>query len=391
MQSLAPQPAEVSPLRIPGSRLRLWAIGLALIGLAPIVGAFAFRFHDWPAFWSAGATVGTPDLVDAARHLAWQREHGLPEAFFAYPAGSAWLFAPFSVLSLGASFVVHGALMVGAVVMAGWISASTFGLSRRTAILALLAFAPVTASVVIGQNGPLGLLLGIIAIVGLVSGRAVPAGLAIGLLLYKPTYALPLIGLLVLRRRWTELAIVAVVGALWFLAGVAAAGGDWAWPIAWWNGVGAYLEGDFAGNADKAVSIPGLLARLDLPPVVPVVVGGVIVLAALPRLIRAPMLEAAVAASLIGVVSSAHAWGYDAAMAAPFVLWLIAGNGALREPVRSRFVVAAYVVSLSWLISRQTIVSGVALVVVALVVVWFVGAWRSRPDAAPAASVGPPA
>ena len=371
---------EVSPLRIRGPRLRLWALGLALIGLAPIVGAFAFRFHDWPAFWSAGATAGTPDLVDAARHLAWQREHGLPEAFFAYPAGSAWLYAPFALLSLAASFVIHGALMLGAVVAAGWISARTFGLDRRTAILALLAFAPVTASVVIGQNGPLGLVLGMVAIVGLVSGRAVPAGLAIGLLLYKPTYALPLIGLLVLRRRWTELAIVAAVGALWFVAGVAAAGGDWAWPVPWWNGVGAYLESDFAGNADKAVSIPGLLARGDLPSIVPVVVGGLIVLAALPRLIRAPMLEAAVAASLIGVVVSVHAWGYDAAMAVPFVLWLVAGNGALHEPFRTRFLVAAYVVSLSWLISRQTVVSGVALVVIALVAVWFVGAWRSRSD-----------
>lgn len=382
---------EVSPLRIPGPRLRLWAIGLALIGLTPIVGAFAFRLHDWPAFWSAGATAGTLDLVDAARHLAWQRERGLPEAFFAYPAGSAWLWAPFSALSLAASFVVHGAFMLGAIVAAGWVSAQTFGLSRRTAILALLAFAPVTASIVIGQNGPLGLLLAMVAIVGLVSGRAVPAGLAIGLLLYKPTYALPLIGLLVLRRRWTELVIVVAVGALWFLAGVAAADGDWAWPVAWWNGVGAYLESDFAGNADKAVSIPGLLTRLDLPSLVPTLVGGMIVLAALPRLIRAPMLEAAVAASLIGVVVSAHAWGYDAAMAAPFVLWLIAGNGALREPLRTRFLVAAYVISLSWLISRQTVVSGVALVVIALVVVWFVGAWRSGRDATVTARAEAPA
>lgn len=352
-------------------RLVTWAVGLAAIGLVPIVGAFAFGFHDWPAFWSAGATVGTPDLVDADRHLAWQRNHGLPETFFAYPPGSAWLFAPFSLLPLGASFVVHGALMVGAVVASGWISAQTFGLSRRTAILALLAFAPVTASVVIGQNAPLGLLLAMISIVGLVSGRALQAGLAIGLLLYKPTYALPLIGLLVLRRRWAELTIVAASAGLWFLAGVAAAGGDWAWPVAWWNGVGSYLESDFVGNADKAVSIPGLIARLDLPSAVPVAVGGLIVLAAIPRLIRAPMLEAAVAACLVGVVVSVHAWGYDAALAAPFVLWLIAGHGVLREPFRTRFLVAAYLVSLLWLVSRQTVISAVAVVVIALVGIWF--------------------
>ena len=65
-----------SPLRIGWPRLRLWAIGLTVIGLAPVVGAFVNAYHDWPAFWSAGATVGTPDLVPADAHIAWQRDHG---------------------------------------------------------------------------------------------------------------------------------------------------------------------------------------------------------------------------------------------------------------------------------------------------------------------------
>ena len=233
------------PLRIAPGRLRLWGLGLVLLGLAPLFGAFVNEFHDWPAFWSAGATVGTADLVDAGRHAAWQSAHGLPTAFFPYPAGAAWLFAPFAALPLPVGFIIFGFLMLACAGAAGVVGARVYGLERRTAVLAVLAFGPVTASVVIGQNGPLGLLLALAAIDGLVAadrgavrGRW-QAGLAIGLLLFKPTWGLPLVGLLILRRRWAELGIVAVVAAGWYLAGVAAAAGDWWWPRDWLDGLGA--------------------------------------------------------------------------------------------------------------------------------------------------------
>lgn len=362
---------EAISLNIPPRRLRAWAIGLVLIGLAPIAGAFAFGLHDWPAFWSAGATAGSPDLVDSARHLEWQRAHGLPEAFFAYPAGSAWLYAPFAWLPLTVSFVLHGLLMLAAAVAAGWIAAPVFGLERRVSILAVLAFAPVTASVTLGQNAPLGLLLAVMAIVGLVTGRPLLAGLAIGLLLYKPTFAIPLIGLLLLRRRWPELVVVALVGAAWYVAGVAAAAGDWLWLKPWLSGLTAYLDADFAGNADKAVSLPGLLARLGLPDLVPILAAALLVVVALPRLARAPMLEAASVACLLGVAVSPHAWGYDAALVMPYLLWILAGHGGLSLQNRTVVIVAAYVLGPFWLVSRQTVVSAVAIVVLGLVGVWF--------------------
>ena len=368
--------AESLSLSIPPGRLRAWAIGLALIGLVPVVGAFAAGLHDWPAFWSAGATAGTPDLVDTARHLAWQRAHGLPEAFFAYPAGSAWLFAPFGWLPITAGFVLHGLLMLAAAIAAGWVAAPVYGLDRRVSVLAVLAFAPVTASVVLGQNGTLGLLLAVVAIAGLVTGRPLVAGLAIGLLLYKPTFAIPLIGLLLLRGRWRELLVVALAGALWYVAGVVAAAGDWLWLNPWLTGLGGYLDLDFAGNADKAVSLPGLLARLGLPGVVPVIAAVALVAVSLPRLARAPMLEAASVACLLGVAVSPHAWGYDAALAVPFLLWLLAGHGPLGTSPRTIVVVAAYVLAPFWLVSRQTVVSAVAIVVLGLVRGVAVTGWR---------------
>jgi hypothetical protein len=362
---------EAISLNIPPRRLRAWAIGLVLIGLAPIAGAFVYGLHDWPAFWSAGATAGSPDLVDSARHLEWQRAHGLPEAFFAYPAGSAWLFAPFAWLPLPVGFVLHGLLMLAAAIAAGWIAAPVFGLERRVSILAVLAFAPVTASLTLGQNAPLGLLLAVVAIVGVVTGRPLLAGLAVGLLLYKPTFAIPLIGLLLLRRRWRELVVVALIGAAWYVAGVVAAAGDWLWVKPWLSGLGAYLDADFAGNADKAVSLPGLLARLGLPDLVPILAAALLVVVALPRLARAPMIEAASVACLLGVAVSPHAWGYDASLAVPFLLWILAGHGGLSLQNRTVVIVAAYVLGPFWLVSRQTVVSAVAIVVLGLVGVWF--------------------
>jgi hypothetical protein len=361
-----------SPLRVAPARLRLWALALAGVGLAPIVGAFAFGYHDWPAFWSAGATVATPDLLDPVRHQAWQLAHDLPAAFFAYPPGTAWLFWPFALVPLPLGFVLHGLLMLACAVAAGWLAGPVYGLDRRVAVLATLAWAPVTASIVLGQNGPLGLLLAIVAIGGIVGGRATPAGLAIGLLLYKPTFAAPLVGLLILRRR-AELGIVALVAISWYLAGVAASAGDWTWPVAWLNGLRGYLEADFAGNADKAISLPGLVARLPgVPTWLPLVVGAAVVALAIPRLVRAPMLEAASAASLIGVAASPHAWGYDAALVVPFLLWLLGDHGraALAEPWRTRLIVAAYVLAPLWLVSRQTIVSVLAVVVLAMAAAW---------------------
>jgi hypothetical protein len=370
-------------LRIAWPRLRLWAIGLFLIGVVPVVGAFVNGFHDWPAFWSAGATVATPDLVTAEAHMAWQRAHGLPPAFWPYPAGTAWLFAWSTALPLDASFVVWAALMLVCAVAAGAVAGPVFGLERSVGILGVLAFAPVTASIVIGQNGPLGLMLVAVAIAALAADRATPTGVAIGALFFKPTWALPLAGLLVLRRRWAVLAILGIAIAVWYLLGVGAAAGDWGWPSAWLAGVTDYVAADNAGNADKAVSLPGLVARLPVPAWVPVVAGIVIVILAIPRLIRAPIVEAAAGACLVGVAASPHAWGYDAALVVPWLLWAMSANG-LAEPWKTRIVVAAYVAGPLWLVSRQTQVSVIAIVVIGLTVVWLSGRWRVDEDARPA-------
>ena len=369
-------PARVGDaLRLGAGRVRLWAVGLIAVGLLPVASAPLNAWNDWGAFWSAGGTVGGPDLVEAGRHIAWQAAHGAPQAFFAYPPAAAWLFWPFAQISLSWSFWVQAALMVACIAAAGLIAARVYGLTPELAILASLAWVPTTASVVLGQNVPFALLLAMVAIWALATDRPWLAGLAVGLLWYKPTLALGFVALFAIRGRWRELGVALAGGGVAFLLSVAAAGGDWNWFATWLDGARAWLPADAAANADKAISLPGLLERLAVPWVVPVIGGAALAVAALPGLRRAGIVEAASAACLLGLAAGPRAWGYEAALAFPFMCWVIAGG--VGERWRTGLVVAAYLLGTLWFFSSVTRVSGVAVVVLTAAVLWSWKWWRA--------------
>ena len=366
---------------MPWRRLRLWAIALFGVGLAPIVAAPFYGFHDWPDFWAAGNVVGSADLVDAVRFQAWQAAHGLPQIPFPYPPAAAFLLRPFALLPFDVSFWAHAGVMLACAVAAGRVGARVFGLRTSVGVLSALAWAPVTGAIVIGQNTPFALLLAILAIEALVRGRDAVAGGWLAGLLYKPTLAAPLVGVLLLRRRWRALVVVVAGAAAWYAVGVLAAGGDPGWPATWLATLRGWLADDAIRNADKAVSITGLLARLSVPDWLPFLGGVLLVIAALPRVIHAPLREAAAGALLIGVAASPHAWSYEAALLLPIIWWALAGG--IVEPWRTRLVVAAYVLAPFWMVSRQTVVSAVAVVVLGAAAVWLSGRWRGTPAEAP--------
>jgi alpha-1,2-mannosyltransferase len=346
------------------------------MGVVPIVGAPFNHWLDWGALWAAGATAGGPDLVDAVRHVAWQTAHGVSAAFFAYPPVAAWLFWPFAQLPVDVSFWIQALVMVACLAAAGFVAARVYGLTPELAVLASLAWAPSTASIVTGQNAPFALLVAMVAIWGLASGRWWVAGLAVGVLWYKPTLALGFVALFLVRGRWRELGVVVAAGGVAFLLSVAAAGGDWGWLGTWLEGARTWLPADAAKNADKAISLPGLLGRLPVPWFVPALGGVALAVAAIPGLRRAGIVEAASAACLIGLAAGPRAWGYEAALAFPFMCWVIAGG--VGEPWRTRIVVAAYLGSLLWLFSFATQVSSVAVIVLAAAA-WWIWRWRPRP------------
>ena len=156
------------------------------------------------------------------------------------------------------------------------------------------------------------------------------AGAAAAALLYKPTIGLPLAGLFVVRGRWVGPRSVAVGVAIWYVLGIWAAGGGLDWPVAWCGRSAAWLADDAVRNADKAISLPGLVSRLGVPDTVAYGSGAVLVVVALPRLLRAPLAEAAAGALLVGVAASPHAWGYEAALLLPILWWALAGG--IAEP-----------------------------------------------------------
>jgi hypothetical protein len=366
---------KLGPLALPPKRVRLWAVALAVIGLVPIDTAIVNGGSDWPAFWAAGATVGTPDLVDGARHSAWQMAHGVAVDYWRYPPAVAYAFAPLSHLPMWCGFVIMTLLMLALVGVAGLLLARIFELPASVTLLLAFAWTPTAASADIGQNATVAVVLALWTIDALRRDSSLEAGLAAGLMLYKPTLGLPIVGLLLLRAHWRSLAVAAGVGVLWYLASVAAAAADWAWPISWWTGMQPWLGPDLIHNADKAVSLPGLLGRLPGVPLwLPAGCGAVIVLLALRGLRRALIVEAGAAACLLAMAAGPRVWGYEAGLMLPILAWAIAGG--LSEPWRTRLVFLAVPMGLFWLVSYYTAVSGVALVVIVATAMWL---WRWRP------------
>jgi hypothetical protein len=365
----------LGPLSLTPKRVRLVWFALAVIALLPILSAPYSKWGDWSAFWSAGGTVGTTSLVDSHLHTAWQTAHGLPGDAWRYAPSFAYLYWPASLLPIGLSFAINAALMLSLVVVAGLLLSRIFDLPSNLAVRLAFAWTPVLAAVDMGQNAPLSVVLALWSIDALRRDSRTEAGLAVGLLMYKPTLGLPILGFLLLRRCWRSASVASLVVAAGYVLSVPAAGGDWQWPVAWWNGMQPLIAHDLAFNADKAISIPGLLGRVSgLPYWLPFAGGGVVALIALRGLVRAPMVEAASAACLVGLVAGPRVWSYEAGLMLPLLAWAAAGGVA--EPWRTRLVFLGISMGILWWISPLTVVSGVALVVNAAAVLWI---WRWRP------------
>src|SRR5581483_3536075 len=200
-------------LRITPDRVWLYGGALAILNFAiPICVWIRGYFDDWDVFLTAGATAGTRMLLDP---FQWQRAHHLVPSPFVYTPGFAWLYVPFAHATLLEGGLVNAVAIVIVGLVCARIAVKQYDVPLPFAILAIFAWAPVGAALFEDQNSMLGLLLVFVAGVGL-CGRSLgvirPAfivtGLAVGLLLYKPQYALPWIVLLIFRREWRALAVV---------------------------------------------------------------------------------------------------------------------------------------------------------------------------------------
>ncbi|MGZ3542763.1 MAG: glycosyltransferase family 87 protein [Vulcanimicrobiaceae bacterium] len=364
------------PLSLSRDRVWLYGIGLGLLGLVQI--RFAARighFWDWTDFWAAGNTVGTQSLLNPQLHHTWQIAHHVAPSTFVYMPAMAWMLAPVAHLPLAAGYVSNALFMFGCAILAALVASRIYGLPQWFTLLCVLAWAPLTQAIIIGQNSPAALLLALVAIAGIVSGNALQCGFSIGALLYKPLYALPLICVLLARRQWLALTIVIGCMGAWYMASTAAVAGDWGWPVQYIRALSSYVAPDFALNAYKAVGIPGLLARAGVPIAFSTAVAYAALLLTLPIFARIPRLEAASIAPLLGLVASPHAWGYDAVMILPALWWLLI---TAREPWRTRLFAAAYIAAPLYLAAQFLQVQSVAIVAIGGAFLWLVHTGRTN-------------
>lgn len=189
-----------------GSALRgIWFVDVAGHGIAT----------DFLAFWGAGrlALEGAAPLAYDIERLKLVQELGLGRAYagtfpWFYPPFFLLVAAPFALLS----YVPALFLWVGAT-LAAYLAAIRAILPRGAAVVAALAAPTVCGNVVTGQNG---LLTAALLGGGLVLLEPRPwlAGALLGLLAYKPQFALLIPLALIGAGRWRALAAAAATVAV---------------------------------------------------------------------------------------------------------------------------------------------------------------------------------
>lgn len=222
---------------------------------------------DMTVYYSAGNIVRSGDgelLYDLDRQAESQRgfwENEDSRILYAYPPVVAAVYAPLSALGYQWLYLIHTLAMVGALMLSAHLLGSLIPwMANPTWRLAGLAYAftflPLFVGSFVGQNTAL-LLLGLVSVWwGLKHDNDVVAGIAAALLLLKPQYGVPIVGLLFLARRWRAFGSAMVAtGVLWALS-VLVSGPNWV--ANWWEVVSSLSTIDQGANLTREVSILGL-------------------------------------------------------------------------------------------------------------------------------------
>ena len=193
----------------PGKVLRFGAVVALVCALLFTAGAAGQRGGDFLHLWVGGHLVqaGRAEALYSpadqraallavwpADSVPWAPRNDSLGAFF-YPPPAALAYAPLGMMAPARAGMVHAVLHTGALCLAGVLLARLVGLGRSAGVLLVLACPASFHGHVLNQNGAWSLLVMVGSLLCLVRGKAVWAGLAAGLLLYKPSW-LVLFGLI---------------------------------------------------------------------------------------------------------------------------------------------------------------------------------------------------
>jgi hypothetical protein len=207
--------------------------------------------RDFMAFYLGGSVVAEgsgsslyePEVQQRVQDavLSPERFDGL--AYYINPAPVAVAYSLLARLPYLWALHAHTLIMLTFLVIAMCaLRTELDGLTGRWGIVIpmVVLWFPVAQTVTGGQNAALTLLLWVAAYKAVSKGHHAWAGVALGLLLFKPQYALPLIGLLLLRRRYRTVIVSSVVGVGGYVAGAVACG--WNWPLRMMQATGGFYR-----------------------------------------------------------------------------------------------------------------------------------------------------
>jgi hypothetical protein len=226
---------------------------------------------DFPAFYGAGriaADGAWDDLYEMDRQVEAQAglhpaDEGDVAWFFAYPPQVAFAYQPLAALDYHWSSLIHAVVMAMLLLAAVLLARPMIPWLEGRVVVAFaiaLVFWPMFRAVTGGSNAALTVFL-IVAAWRLVHGNApVAAGLVLAGLLYKPQFAIPLIGLFLLSGYWRVVAGGAIGAAVFYATGAALQG--WAWGVDWLDSASRFGRLDAEVNGHSSVSFIGMAENL---------------------------------------------------------------------------------------------------------------------------------
>jgi hypothetical protein len=226
---------------------------------------------DYPAFYGAGSIAAEGDWdelyrfdrqadTQAGLHPA---DEGKVARFFAYPPQVAALYRPLAALDYHWSYLVHTILMSlllwGAVLLARpmipWLKNH-----GPLAMAAALVFWPMFRAVTGGSNTALTLFLIVAGWRLVYEDRGLSAGFVLAALLYKPQFAIPLVGLFLLGKYW-RVVLGAIAGSVVFYLWGALLQG-WSWGPDWIEVASDFGARDAELNGHSSISLIGFAENL---------------------------------------------------------------------------------------------------------------------------------
>lgn len=285
---------------------------------------------DFPAFVAAGQAVADgadsaalydPNLQRARQDLVI----GSDSVFlpYAYPPQFAVAYVPFAKIPYRVSYLVNSALVFAALAVALALIRPMVPIVARywwTSLAAATVFIPTTYALGAGQNVTISIMLLAWVWRSLRDDREATAGLAVALLMFKPQYAVPVLGLLIVGRH--RRAVVAAVGGTSVIAGLNALMVGASWPADWLHAANRFVADDLdRWGLYRLAPLGFFRAILGSESVVANIAGGAVITGAAAALIwlwwdhRTPLdlLMAATACGLL--LTSSHSAFYEAGLA----------------------------------------------------------------------------